>query len=161
MDRRVDEIARLYESRYIGFRNALATVTRDYDLARDAVQEAFAVALRERDHLRSEESLAAWVWKIAYRDALRRTRVSSGSREGAIADAPAELPESCDDVALRDAIRRLPPRRRLIVFLRYFADLSYPEIAEACDIEVGTVSATLAQARAELRATMEGAAECR
>ncbi len=37
-----------------------------------------------------------------------------------------------------------------IVFLRYFADLSYAEIAAACDVSEGTVAATLAQARASL-----------
>jgi DNA-directed RNA polymerase specialized sigma24 family protein len=36
------------------------------------------------------------------------------------------------------------------VFLRYFADLSYAEIADACGISEGTVAATLAQARAAL-----------
>ena len=37
-----------------------------------------------------------------------------------------------------------------MVFLRYFADLSYAEIAEACAVSEGTVAATLAQARDQL-----------
>jgi DNA-directed RNA polymerase specialized sigma24 family protein len=41
------------------------------------------------------------------------------------------------------------------VFLRYFGDFSYAEIAEACDVSEGTVAAALAQARAELRASLE------
>jgi DNA-directed RNA polymerase specialized sigma24 family protein len=46
------------------------------------------------------------------------------------------------------------------VFLRYFADLSYAEIADVCGVAEGTVSASLAQARALLAAelTKEGAA---
>jgi hypothetical protein len=32
-------------------------------------------------------------------------------------------------------MRALPAKRRLIVFLRYFADLSYAEIAQICDPE--------------------------
>jgi DNA-directed RNA polymerase specialized sigma24 family protein len=39
----------------------------------------------------------------------------------------------------------------LIVFLRYFADLSYAEIADVCEISEGTVAATLSQAQAALR----------
>ncbi|MBD0329654.1 MAG: sigma-70 family RNA polymerase sigma factor [Thermoleophilia bacterium] len=40
------------------------------------------------------------------------------------------------------------------MFLRYFADLSYAEIAEACGMKEGTVAATLAQAHADLRRTL-------
>jgi RNA polymerase sigma factor (sigma-70 family) len=63
------------------------------------------------------------------------------------------------DAALTEAVRALPGRRRLVVFLHYFADLSYDSIAEALEIEPGTVAATLAQAREALAATLieEGA----
>jgi DNA-directed RNA polymerase specialized sigma24 family protein len=41
------------------------------------------------------------------------------------------------------------------VFLRYFADLSYAEIASLCEIAEGTVAATLSHARADLREHLE------
>jgi DNA-directed RNA polymerase specialized sigma24 family protein len=41
------------------------------------------------------------------------------------------------------------------VFLRYFADLSYAEIADALGVAEGTVAAALSQAHAELRAHLE------
>jgi RNA polymerase sigma-70 factor (ECF subfamily) len=63
---------------------------------------------------------------------------------------PATLVEPERDSALSEALRELPPKRRLIVFLRYFADLSYAEIGELCGVTEGTVGATLAQARAAL-----------
>jgi RNA polymerase sigma factor (sigma-70 family) len=47
-------------------------------------------------------------------------------------------------------VRELAPRRRLVVFLRYFADLPYREIAALAGISEGTVAATLSQARAAL-----------
>jgi RNA polymerase sigma factor (sigma-70 family) len=59
------------------------------------------------------------------------------------------------DPELAAALRELPPRRRLIVFLRYFADLSYSEIAAVCEISEGTVAASLAQARADLLEALE------
>jgi RNA polymerase sigma factor (sigma-70 family) len=43
----------------------------------------------------------------------------------------------------------------MMVFLRYYADLSYAEIAEALSISEGTVAATLSQARAELGERLE------
>jgi RNA polymerase sigma factor (sigma-70 family) len=50
---------------------------------------------------------------------------------------------------------RCPPKRRLIVFLHYFADLSYAQIAHACGVQEGTVGATLAQARAALEEQLQ------
>jgi RNA polymerase sigma factor (sigma-70 family) len=55
------------------------------------------------------------------------------------------------DADLRVRLAALPERQRLVVFLRYFADLSYQEIATAVGIEVGTVSATLHAAHRALR----------
>jgi RNA polymerase sigma factor (sigma-70 family) len=92
------------------------------------------------------------VWKIAYRLALEERRKGASP----LGDhAEPELPQPQRDPELASALRRLPPRRRLIVFLRYFGDFSYAEIAEACDVSEGTVAAALAQARAELRASLE------
>jgi RNA polymerase sigma factor (sigma-70 family) len=110
------------------------------------VQEAFAIALRERPRLRREESLAPWVWRIAYRGALRER---GRTPEDELPDDLSILDEERDP-ALAAAIRSLAPRRRLVVFLRYFADCSYAEIASALGISKGTVAATLAQAQAAL-----------
>jgi RNA polymerase sigma factor (sigma-70 family) len=140
------DLEALYRERYVGFRNALAPLVGSREAARDVVQEAFAQALRHRRKLRRNESLAPWVWRIAYRIALRE--------RGRPKDL--ELPEdlavldSGRDPALAAALRSLPPKRRMVLFLRYYADFSYSEIAEALGITVGTVGATLAQAQAAL-----------
>ena len=143
----------LYRERYSGFCNALATVTGDRDSARDAVQEGFARALRSRSQFRGG-SLAAWVWRIALRAAHDQRRwARRTAMNGSLDPAPLH-PERDSEVAA--AIRQLPPQRRLIVFLRYFADLTYADIAEALGISEGTVAATLSEARAALREPLEG-----
>jgi RNA polymerase sigma factor (sigma-70 family) len=143
------QIERLYRDRYVGFRNALTPVVGTREAARDVVQEAFAQALRDVSKLRRQDSLAPWVWKIAWRIALRERLRST----------EAELPEDLGlarqdeegDPELGAAIRSLPPKRRMVVFLRYFADFSYAEIAEALGVTQGTVAASLAQARSAQR----------
>jgi RNA polymerase sigma-70 factor (ECF subfamily) len=143
------QIEQLYRDRYLGFRNALIPVVGSRDVARDVVQEAFAQALRDVGKLRRRDSLAPWVWKIAWRIALReRLRVSEAELPQDLGLAP---PAEAADPELSAAIRSLPPQRRLVVFLRYFADFSYAEIAEALEIAEGTVAASLAQAHAVLR----------
>jgi len=119
------------------------------ETAGDVVQEAFARALRTRRQFRGEGSLEAWVWRIAFRVALESRRNGRELTLEELAEQ-ASLPEPERDPALAAALRDLPPRRRLIVFLRYFADLPYGEIAEICEISEGTVAASLAQARAGL-----------
>ena len=146
-----DSIAAVYRRRYVGFAAALATVTGDAEAGRDAVQEGFALALRERSKFRGG-SLEAWIWKISLRAALR-ARQSDG-QPTVIDAAEPQVVDRTRDPELTAAIGSLPPRRRLIVFLRYFADLSYAEIAEALDVSEGTVAAALAQAREALAAEM-------
>ena len=149
----VDEaIERVYQARYAGFRRAVAAVLGDADAAHDAVQDGFARALAESRQFRGG-SLEAWIWRIVLRKALdlRRAR-----RPDSIDDSlEPEWIESDGDPALAAAIRALPPRRRLVVFLRYFADLRYADIAELCGIDEGTVAATLAAAHADLRRALE------
>ena len=52
---------------------------------------------------------------------------------------------------VRAAVEQLPERQRLILFLRYYADLDYRSIGETLSISDGTVAATLNAAHARLR----------
>jgi RNA polymerase sigma-70 factor, ECF subfamily len=147
VDSRAEALERLYRKHYVSFRNGVAPVVGSYEDARDVVQEAFARALRSRGDFRGEGSLRAWVWRIALRVALEKRRRSP---ESSFEILDPQLVESERDPELAAALRRLPPRKRLVVFLRYFADLSYAEIAQVAGISEGTVAATLSQARAAL-----------
>ena len=154
MDERTRALERLYRDRYIAFRNTLATVTGSYDSARDVVQETFVRAIRKRRDFRGDGSLEAWVWRIAFRTALeqKHARHALHTTNGSLDPA---LPEPERDPELAAAVRSLPPRKRLVVFLHYFADLSYGEIATSLGIAEGTVAASLSQARSTLAETLD------
>jgi RNA polymerase sigma factor (sigma-70 family) len=151
MSASAEEIEHVYRQRYGSFLRAVAALLGDEQRAHDAVQEGFARALTRRRQFRGG-SLEAWVWRIVVRQAidLRRRPV-----EGLADDLELDLVVSDHDPELAAAIRRLPPRRRLIVFLRYFGDLSYEAIGELCGISEGTVGAALAQAHEELRRELQ------
>ena len=140
----LDELEALYRAKLPQFRRAAAAIAGDEEAGRDAVQEAFATAVRQRRTWRRRGPLEAWVWRIVVnkaRDARRR-------RPKPVEPAPAvNLP----DVPLES----LTERQREIVFLHYYADLDYAEIADALRISVGTVGATLNAARKTLRTAME------
>jgi RNA polymerase sigma-70 factor, ECF subfamily len=152
MDERARALEELYRSRYRGSLNVLSTVTRDWESAHDAVQETFARAYAARRSWRAESALETWVWRIAFRTALGfRRDLEHASFNGSFDPG---LPDPDRDPTLADAIRGLPPRRRMVVFLRYFADLPYAEIARICGTSEGTVAATLAQAHDALLETL-------
>ncbi len=53
------------------------------------------------------------------------------------------------------AVDRLPRRMRAAVMLRYYDDMSEPEVAAALGVTVGTVKSTVARAVAKLREDAE------
>src|SRR5262245_35842860 len=141
----------LYRGRQGAFQVMLASVTGSVESARDVVQEAFAQALRDQKSFRGTGSLEGWVWRIAFRVAID----SHGSRELAVDEVPeVAFVDETRDPMLAAALRELPPQRRLAVFLRYFADLSYAEIGEVLGIAEGTVSPTLSKAHQQLSAAL-------
>lgn len=152
MDRTAAAIEHLYRERYSRFRNGVAPVAGSYEAAHDAVQEGFARALRARRQYAGRGSLEAWVWRIVLRAALEQRRPGEQVELDAVEPAFVE-PER--DLELASALRALPARRRLIVFLRYFADLPYQTIAEVLAIDAGTVAATLAQAKEALATILD------
>jgi RNA polymerase sigma factor (sigma-70 family) len=121
----------------------VACIAGSYEAADDVVQETFARDVARRDQFRCEGALEAWIWRIAIRTALELRQDSDiASLEEAV---DLRIVEPKRDRELAAAVRRLPTRRRLLVFLRYVADLSYGDIARVCGISEGTVAATLAQ----------------
>ena len=149
----LDELEALYRSRFDVFARVAASVTGDSERARDAVQEAFATAVRKRRSFRGDGPLEAWVWRIVLNAArldLRRSLPVVEYDEPAAANRHPER-----DAELRVALARLPERQRTAVFLRYYADLDYAAIGGALGISIGTVASTLNEAHTALRTRLE------
>jgi RNA polymerase sigma-70 factor, ECF subfamily len=143
----IDELEALYRARLPEFRRVATAIAGDREAGCDAVQEAFASAVRRRRDYRRTGTLEAWVWRIvvnAARDARRkRPRPLEQHEEPSNGHAPV-LP-----------LELLTERQREIVFLHYYADLDYATIAAALAISPGTVGATLTAARRVLRGALE------
>src|SRR5690348_5425017 len=112
MSVRLDEIEQVYRTRLGDFVRVARAITGDAESARDAVQEAFAAAVRNRRSYRGEGALGAWLWRAVVnkaRDA-RRARPALVS----VPDANGHGPEPDADV--RAALALLPERQRIAVF---------------------------------------------
>src|SRR5581483_1906962 len=142
----VDGLEALYRSRLPEFTRVAAALAGDPDAGRDAVQDAFAKALRQRRRYR-EGNLEGWVWRVVVnsaRDAARRRR---GSLE-----MPVLVEARAEELGL--PLELLTVRQREVLFLHYYADLDYATIAQALEISSGTVGATLSAAREILRGAL-------
>jgi DNA-directed RNA polymerase specialized sigma24 family protein len=143
----IDDLEELYRTQRPQFCRAAAAIAGDRTLGEEAVQDAFAKAVRKRRSYRGRGSLEAWVWRIvvnAARDAGRKRRPLLVLHDRPEAPTPngggASLP-----------LDLLTDRQREVLFLHYYADLDYATIAEALGIRPGTVGATLSTARRVLR----------
>lgn len=157
VDSVLGQIEAVYRARGADFHRLALARTGSSEQACDAVQEGFAHAIGARAAYRGSGSLEAWIARCvinAARDAQRRrtrrpeTPAGLEGSEGAGAEALAGFDPCLRPV--REAVRRLPPRQRDALFLRHYLGFGYAEIAQALEVEVGTVSATLAAARAAL-----------
>ena len=153
-DRLLVELEDLYRRCFTRYLRVAVAIAGDDELAREAVQEAFAAAIRHRRSFRGEGPLEAWVWRAVVNEARKGRRAPSSLEldDAALAAPNGSQPGGSDLGAL---IALLPERQRLALFLRYYADLDYRSIAEALEIEVGTVSATLSSAHASLRRSLK------
>jgi RNA polymerase sigma factor (sigma-70 family) len=149
----LSEIEAVYRERFPEFARVAAAVTGDRDKAHDVVQEAFGSVIRRRKSFRREGPLEAWVWRTVVNTALDQHRMV---RSSAVSSEPTAVqnghPEEPGRLAA--AIALLPERQRLVLFLRYYADLDYRTIADTLGVRPGTVAATLNAAHATLRSAL-------
>ena len=136
----VERIAAAYELRFAQYVRVATAITGDRERGRDAVQVAFARAI---------------AGCLAYRGGAHHADLGDPGDE--LEDEPREEPAAPGglEAAGRRHLAALPERQRLVLFLRYYADLSYGEIGEALGLRTGTVSATLAAAHRTLRGRLQ------
>lgn len=154
----VEVLGLLYQRRYQAFLRVAEAIVGDPERARDVVQDAFARAIRSRFDYRGEGSLEAWVWRTLVntaRSARHDRSLAHLPLDELVSAAPRPDGQAADG-HVRTLIAALPERQRLVLFLRYYADLDYRAIAEALAIEPGTVGATLNHAHATIRGALEG-----
>ena len=147
----LEEIELIYRHRYSAFLRVAVAITGDEQLGADAVQNAFVGVVRSRHTLRRRGALENFIWRSVM-NAARSQR----ERPRGVPSADAIAPEAHErDERVRDAIAALPERQRLVLFLRYFADLDYRQIGRVMGIRPGTVAASLTAARAAVKARLD------
>jgi len=131
------------------------SIVRDRDDAEDVVQDAALKGYRSLAQYDPARSFAGWWFSIVRnccRDLLRRRRSRPAEISADAVDRPAHELADTQPERLYEALDRLSPAHREILRLRYFAECSYRQIADALDIPQGTVMSRLHAAREALAA---------
>ena len=149
----VNELEQLYRTGFHRYLRVAEAIAGNPESGLDAVQEGFARAIRHRSDFRGDAQVSTWVWACV----VNAAKAARPQRESPIGE---ELPEvgteeSQSLSSVRNLIAVLPERQRLVLFLRYYADLDYRSIAGVLGVELGTVGATLNKAHATLRQQLE------
>jgi RNA polymerase sigma-70 factor (sigma-E family) len=115
-------------------------------IAEEIVQEAF---VRVHERYETLEVPAAYLRTVVTNLARSHLRRARRERGLVINATTVELPHEIDETW--KAVVALPFEQRAVLVLRYYADLTEPEIARILDCRVGTVKSRHHRALAKLR----------
>ena len=124
--------------------------------ALDLAQDAFFQAWKALSTFQGESSFATWLYRLATNlclDHLRAQKRRTQSMGPALSlDDEENGPVQVADQQLQpqEAVER-SERRRQVLIMRELSGLSYQEIAQVLDLDLGTVKSRIARARLSLR----------
>lgn len=144
------------------------SVLLDHHLAEDAAQEALAVACRELDRLKAPERFGPWIASICRNVARDMRRDSQKQRrcvERSLADdGPGEPDDHWrgerDDerrVVLAEALARLPEPLREVLFLRFYNEMSYRQMAQVLGATEQVIDGRIRRAKKKMAVLLKNA----
>ena len=143
------------------------------DDALDLSQETFLRAWRCLDQYQFASSFSTWLYRLCSNlciDFLRRRKRqqampltfedADGEEQTLSVPDPAPSPEEQTELkltreALAAAMAQLLPEHRAVLQLRVVNEMSYEQIADVLDIQIGTVKSRLSRARNQLKKILE------
>jgi RNA polymerase sigma-70 factor (ECF subfamily) len=131
----------------------------------EAAQEAFLAAWQGLPFFRGDASFSTWLYRLASNaavDLLRRESRRAAVTGPSLDDGDLELPDRSaspqEEAERREAraqieagLQALTVEHRQVLVLRELHQLSYEEIAEVLDLDVGTVKSRISRGRRQLR----------
>jgi RNA polymerase sigma-70 factor (ECF subfamily) len=140
----------------------------------DLAQDAWLKVYNSLPQLQKPEVFRSWLHRVAlntFHDKMRQKGRLDISIDEPFGDEDSDLHLELPDLGplpedqlldrewqerLDEAIRRLPEAFRLAIVMREVQQMSYEEIAEALEINLGTVKSRIARARERLIADLAG-----
>src|ERR1700732_4133838 len=136
--------------------------------AEDATMDIFIKVRQKLSQYDSSRPFSAWLYTVAANhcwDLLRRRKGRQDLETGEIENMPLEHPdpgqleqliEQRTSQEVRRALDKLPARARMALVLRYYADMSYDDVAATLGVRRAFVGVVLLRARHQLRDILSG-----
>jgi RNA polymerase sigma-70 factor (sigma-E family) len=158
---RDDAFHSFFEAHHAGLARLAYLVTGEAEVADDLAADALLEVWRHWDRVATAESPIAYARGVLANLARNRIRKLSRERRGLLGlgvlrpertfAQDVDVPVVID---VREALRRLPYRRRACVVLRHVFDLSEQETARTLGVSVGTVKSQTSRGMAQLTALL-------
>lgn len=158
LDRSV--VAALYQQHEAELRRLLLGILRDHQLVGDVIHVTFTRVMTQ-GHTAREESRKAWLFRVAYHEALAVLRRRSiGDKvvrrlawsQDAVSDSvEAGLIREESVAEVRELIEDLPPDQRQIVRMRIYEEKTFAQIAAELQIPLGTALGRMRIAMEKMR----------
>jgi RNA polymerase sigma-70 factor (sigma-E family) len=156
-----EAITQIYAAHYRSLVRLAALLLRDVGASEEVVQDSFIAMHGAWRRLRDPDRALAYLRQSV----VNRSRSVLRHRTVELRHAPHPMPDaasaehgamgSLEHQEVIVALRRLPERQREVLVLRYYADLSEADIADAIGISRGAVKSHASRGMAALRTTLE------
>ena len=157
---------RLYNRHVTLLLNYGISITKSRELVKDCVQDLFLTIWQRRETLGEIESMQAYlltslrrliIYKLKKQDktGIREQEYSAGGGDETIEETiiRAEGLQFQQNTIL-EKVEALPPRQREVIFLRFFAEMSYEEIGQLMELNYQGVRNLVYKAISSLRNTL-------
>ncbi|HLE32049.1 MAG TPA: sigma-70 family RNA polymerase sigma factor [Bacteroidota bacterium] len=162
------DVFRLLVERYQErVRNIIYSIFHEQAIIDDLAQEVFLKAYQALPRFRFESSFYTWLYRITVnksRDELRKRKVrryftlqpldESAEKEIAGKSESQGLKEDAQEL-ITEGLKKIPDKFRLPIVLKDIEGMTYEEIAEVMQCEIGTVKSRLSRGRAMLRSALK------
>jgi len=126
-------------------------LTGDAEAAWDITQESWLGIIRGICRLNDPARFRPWAYRIATNKANDWIRKSKAEKQISIDEIQEHQQKEKKDTGLKELLEKLDIRKRAVLSLYYFEQLSVSEISVSLNIPEGTVKSRLDSARKELK----------
>jgi len=126
-------------------------MTGDTEAAWDITQESWLGIIKGMRKLHDPARFKAWAYRITTNKSIDWIKKNRTAKKVGLDDVQGHQHEDEKDAGLKELLEKLDIKKRAVLNLRYFEQLSIPEIGIALKIPTGTVKSRLHSARKELK----------
>lgn len=144
--------------------NALYRLAFSYmhnkDDAMDCVSEAIVIAFTKIHTLKKIEAMKSWVYRILINvciSMLRKRKRNVALEDASLIDATTDKNnvDRSEIIAIQTEIKKLPPKLKTVIILRFYEDMKLNEIAEVTGLNVNTCKSRLYRALKILKINLD------